>query len=62
MAESATSSTNRRAFKVITNCSAQLYSTRSMITAGGFHWKAERGRQKRTASSLVSVSEASKAS
>ena len=31
MAESAVSSTNRRAFEAIMNCSAQLYSTRSTV-------------------------------
>ena len=31
MAESAVSSPNRRAFKAIMNCSAQLYSTRSTV-------------------------------
>ena len=31
MAESTVSSPNRRAFEAIMNCSAQLYSTRSLV-------------------------------
>ena len=60
MAESAVSSPNRRAFEAIMNCSAQLYSTRSTVNGDGVHCeKADGGCQKKTASSLMYISDAS---
>ena len=60
MAESAVSSLNRRAFEAIMDCSAQLYSTRSIANGDGVHCeKADGGCQKRTTSPLIYVSDAS---
>ena len=62
IAESAESSPNRRAFEAIMNCSAQVYSTRSTVNGEGFHWeKAEGGSQSTPTSSLINVSDASRA-
>ena len=63
IAESAESSPNRPTFEAIMNCSARLFSTRSTKRCDGIYWEwVEMGCQNRTASSLVYVSEASKAS
>ena len=59
-AESAGSSPISRAFEAIKNCSAKVYSTRSIVNGEGVHWeKAEGGSQNRTTSSLTYVSDAS---
>ena len=63
VAESAKSSSNRRAFGVI-NYSAQLCSTRSAMKSDGAHCENAEGscQNRRRSSPLVYVSEASKAS
>ena len=42
------------------NCSAQSYSTRSIVNGEGVHWeKDEEGSQNKTTASLIYVSDAS---
>ena len=61
--ESANSSSSRRTFETIMNCSAQLYSTRSTTRGNGVYWERVKiGCQNRAISPLVYVSKASKAS
>ena len=60
MAENAVSSPKRRAFEAIMNYLAQFYSTRSTVNGVSVHCKkTEGGCQKKTASSLMYVSDAS---
>ena len=51
IAKSAKSSPNRRAFEAITNCSAQLYSTRSIVKGDGVHWGKAEGRSQSSTTS-----------